>query len=36
ERHILKGERVERLMLHPDQEEPDEARINGAEIHAAE
>lgn len=36
ERHILKGERVERLMLHPDQEEPDEARINGAEIRAAE
>ena len=36
ERHILKGERVERLVLHPDQEEPDEARINGAEIRAAE
>ncbi len=29
ERRILKGEQVERLMLHPEQSEPDEARING-------
>ena len=36
ERHILRGERVERLMLHPDQQEPDEARINGKENRAAE
>ena len=36
ERHILKGERVERLVLHPDQQEPDEARINGKENRAAE
>lgn len=28
-RHILKGEQVERLILHPDQSEPDEARIAG-------
>jgi len=36
ERHILKGEQVERLVLHPDQKEPDEARINGSETRAAE
>lgn len=36
ERHILKGERVERLVLHPDQQEPDEARINGTDNRAAE
>ena len=36
ERYILKGEQVERLVLHPDQKEPDEARINGSETHAAE
>lgn len=36
ERHIVKGERVERLLLHPDQEEPDEARINGPEGRTAE
>ena len=36
ERHIIKGEQVERLVLQPDQKEPDEARINGSETHAAE
>ena len=36
ERHILKGERVERLILHPDQNEPDEARINSTAGRAAE
>jgi len=36
ERHILKGEQVERLVLHPDQKEPDEARIDGTETRAAE
>mgnify|MGYP002002521169 FL=1 len=36
ERHVVQGEWVERLLLHPDQEEPDEARINGQEGRAAE
>ncbi len=36
ERHILKGEQVDRLMLHPDQKEPDEARINAKQNRAAE
>ena len=36
ERHILKGERVERLILHPDQDAPDEARINSHAGRAAE
>jgi (2Fe-2S) ferredoxin len=36
ERHILKGEQVERLLLHPAQSEPDEARINGPTGRAAE
>ncbi len=36
ERHIVKGERVERLMLHADQKAPDEARIEGRESRAAE
>ncbi len=35
ERHIVKGERVERLMLHADQKAPDEARIEGRESRAA-
>ncbi len=36
ERHIVKGERVERLMLHADQKAPDEARIEGRESRAAD
>ncbi len=36
ERHILKGEQVDRLMLRPDQKEPDEARINAKQNRAAE
>jgi (2Fe-2S) ferredoxin len=36
ERHIVKGERVERLILHADQSEPDEARIAGNTGRAAE
>ncbi len=36
ERHILKGEQVDRLMLHPDQSEPDEARISGEAGRVAE
>ncbi len=36
ERHIVKGERVERLMLHADQKAPGEARIEGRESRAAE
>jgi (2Fe-2S) ferredoxin len=36
ERHIEKGERVERLLLHPDQETPDEARIGGGKRGGAE
>ena len=36
ERHIVKGQRVERLMLHADQKAPDEARIEGRESRAAE
>ncbi len=36
ERHILKGEQVDRLILYPDQSEPDEARINSQAGRAAE
>ncbi len=36
ERHVVQGERVERLLLHPDQEEHDEVRLNGSEGCTAE
>ena len=36
ERHVVKGECVERLLLHPDQEEPDETRLNRPEGRATE
>jgi len=36
ERHVVQGKRVERLLLHPDQEEHDEERLNGPEGRVAE
>lgn len=35
ERHIVQGERVERLLLYPDQKDHDEARLNGRKGGAA-
>ena len=36
ERHVVQGERVERVLLHPEQEEHDEVRLNGSEGCTAE
>lgn len=36
ERHVVQGERVERLLLYPDQEEHDEERLNRPGGRAAE